>query len=355
MNSEHRIECLYCGDTHTLSSEVKRCAAAHDFRTLHQGRADYVEQPQVATVDDVEALLLEVAPGFGLLLDAIAVARGHGRWDLVDSSASLALASVTGEVPNKEVFYAARQIVIARLRDATYDELKDALVSIVAQIQASPAFLAKRANSAIESMESELQELALLITDNGSASLIAAAARLRRLDRPDLAAIASTRAIERNGTLGVALTVRSAAHLDANDPRNALADIERAEEVLPSSYTANVRARLETGRRNLAEAEHWALLANERDAVNGSAGALSMMRLRALQGRYSEASEWASKASAHGGARWSVEWMRLQAANELVRGGNRADAQAILSDLWTTSAYAPARRRLLELRAPVAA
>ena len=353
--NELHIRCAHCSGTHPSVQVARRCAEDHQYQMKSQWDPVTASGSAIASIGDVEGLIEQPVPAFGELLDAIAVARGNDRWDLVDSCANLALASVTGETPSAGVFYVARQIAIARLKGVAYEDLARELAAVASQFKEQPAFLTRQANSAIESIEEELLDLALLIIDDRAPSLIAAGARLRKLDRPDLAVIAATRSIDRNGTVGVALTVRSAAQLDAEEPDGALADIKAAEELLPSFYTANVRARLETGRRRFAAAEHWALLANERDRENGAAGALSMMSIRAIQGRYADASDWARKANGNPGAEWSVEWMRLQAANELGRGGNRQDAHAILLDLWANSSYAPARRRLLELRYPVAA
>ena len=74
-----------------------------------------------------------------------------------------------------------------------------------------------------------------------------------------------------------------------------------------------------------------------------------MMKIRAMQRRYDEAEKWAELAFGNRRAKWSVEWMRLKAADEVVRGGGKQEAEVVLLDLWQNDHYEPARRRLLEL------
>lgn len=336
------VRCGYCRKRHPSSADVWKCARDHEFRTDASPDA----QDRVQTVAQAEALTKVLAPRFADLLDGIKVARGNDRWDLIESLSDMALAAVTGVTPQWGVAYVARQLVIARVQGVPLDEMHDHLREIAESLKANPSEVGSVARAVTE-LGDELGKLATMLADDSPASMVSAGSRLRKLDRPDLAIDAASIAVERDPTNFAAITVRGAAQADLGDMRSALTEATRAERMRPSSYTANLLARVHTQQEDLSAARDWAMKANSRDP-EGMAGAGSLMKIAAINGDRKEAEFWSSKVPWSTDSSSSEHWLKLVAAKELVRGPRREEAAEILTDLWVNHDYEPARSILLE-------
>lgn len=111
------MKCGNCGQIAGVNVEhVKNCQA-------------------VKTVEDVERLLLSPAPGFEDLLDGIAIAKRERRSDIRDRCIQFAIASVTGETPDRKVRNLALEAAVRFLEDASEESLNDDLENARSALQ----------------------------------------------------------------------------------------------------------------------------------------------------------------------------------------------------------------------------
>ena len=283
---------------------------------------------------------------FDELLDAIAISRGEGDFELLDLVVDYALKSVTGEVPDWKwrpvVADAARRL----LANTDFEHLASTASSAAAELRSRLARYQHVVRDEVEAQAQTLDEVAVLLADSQPSSLVSVCSRLRRLARPDLGRIAATRAVEMDPRIAAARTTRAAATLDLGKPTDALEDLYWIEDHDPTFYSANVWARAEQMRGRFKEARRWAELANKRDP-DGVAGMLSLAKVAAISGDFTTA-QWAfSRHREATGGSVSEHYPTFVAARDLYLSGSRREAMAAISRL-AEAGYAPARRFLLE-------
>lgn len=345
------MRCYYCLGQHPSAEDVRRCFQRASATSVGRG-----VPTGIRTLDDVRCLLADRQrlPGFGALLDAIAICRGARDDVLLERCVGVALSAVTGEVPENEwkpvVLEAARSL----LRAATYETLPSAARSAATSLRTLGDSY-RQANShgpvgeEVHAVARQLDELAVLLADEGAASLVSACSRLRDLERPDLGIIAASKAIEREPLSGPARTTRAGAALDQGNMDAAFVDLTWLESNSESFYSANTRSRAERMRDNLGAALFWAREASRRDP-DGVAGMLSLAAAAKLA-EDTETLQWAlSNLDGGGGRKRSANYPAFIAAKDLLRAGSAAAAMPTLKALADKS-YAPAVRLLLEYEA----
>lgn len=166
---------------------------------------------RIATIEDVERLLGQPAPQFDLLLDGIAVAKRERRLDLRDRCIQYAIASVTGEVPEREVRNLALEAAVRFMEEASETSLHGELVKAADALRKYASTSSPRIAAALTKERESLDYVALCLGRSTAPALTSAASRLRHFKRPDLAYVLSSKAADMDRDSAPALTSMAAA------------------------------------------------------------------------------------------------------------------------------------------------
>ena len=156
----NKIRCGHCDSYHTSIARVRECAIAHPIASNSRPGS-----PRISTVDDVERILALPGPRFADLIDSVRIARSQDRWDLVEQASDLAIASVGGEVPGRDLAYVARQLVATRIGFDTDDAIEDRLRVIAAEMKGLRSESTELISIA-HGLSKDLLEVATLIADD---------------------------------------------------------------------------------------------------------------------------------------------------------------------------------------------
>ena len=298
----------------------------------------------VATAAEVEALLASPRCSFVELLDAIEVAAGESRWDLVDAAGRRALIDEV-RVPARQVpslVQAARSILVAYLSQAS------SLGDLPAGVQkASETFerLARELTGdqvrlgVVEQERHWLDELRLLLSDDSVMSRIKLCSKLREIDRPSLGVEAATAALAVDPDNTAARTTRAAALMDLETyegRHRALADCRRAWALGRNEHTATAYSRVCRALESFDEAVEIASWAFEDTRNSVTAHTLLAAAVQAGdEGKAAEAGGWLRENGDAEQAAEVDEWIAMLAVRSLFQEGRLHEvgpaAQALLA------------------------
>ena len=286
---------------------------------------------------------------FSEALDCVAVAEAAQEWSLVERSALAALKAVDVEgKPPATLSEAAWQVVRVRLRTVHgLPELHRTLPSLTGELAEMAGRTSANPRTAIESVKTGVDDLALLLSDATATSYVKLCSLLRKSVRnPYLGILAATRALKLDGRNAPALNTRGAARLDLEHLAKAEADLLRAWDIDKSHYIANTFVRLHMLRSDTTGAVRWSITAVDA-APPSDTVALKVMAAAALaaddQAQLQTAIE-RLKSLDDADGRNPDRWVQLLAARQFMRDGLLALARTTLDELMAEGPYGPAAK-----------
>lgn len=201
-----------------------------------------IDARRIETINDVELVLESPRASFNELQDCVEIATTEGRWDLTKAAAERSL-DESLQAPGSQTLqmeWALDVIVSTRLkRPSTIEELPSAIEGLMDWLQKLRTRVAS-SHPVIEMKikEDNLAAVLVLLANPEPVAQIQLCSKLRKLERPDLAEIAASRAIDGGGERGIALTTRGAAKSDQKKYREAITDLEEALRLDGANYHA---------------------------------------------------------------------------------------------------------------------
>ena len=302
----------------------------------------------IESVEHVDEILSGSAGWtFAEALDCVAVAEAVQSWALVERSALAALAAIDAEGKAPETLAeAAWQVVKVRLRTIhSLRGLQRSLPALTQELSEIATRSSANPRTAVESVRSDVDDLALLLSDATATSYVKLCSRLRKSVRnPNLGIIAATRALNLEQGNVAALNTRGAARLDLELLAKAETDLVRAWDIEPSHYVANTFVRLHMLRSDTSGAVRWSVKAVDA-APHTDTVALKTMAAAAVAADDQTQLQFAIgrlKALGDADSRNPDRWVQLLAARQFMRDGLLALARTTLDDLLSQGPYGPA-------------
>lgn len=307
----------------------------------------------VHSLADVERLLENPAPPIHLLLDGIAVTKRERRYDLCDRCIQFAIASVTGETPDGEIRNLAREAAQRQVAAATEQSLRSDLgrgVDSLRDLGRQNARVALHMDTEIELLD----HIALSLKGDTARGMVAGAARLREMNRSDLAFSFASKAALINPHNAAPRVSMAAALLDLERADEGLAESMNGENLEPSEYTSSTISRAHRVLEHADQAIAWAEKTIQRDP-DSPAGyrALAAAAFAARDGERLDHARRELKSRGFDGGRreWSQEYIEFLTGVEFLKSGKRERGLSILRPL-AESGYRPAARKVLEYEMP---
>jgi hypothetical protein len=200
--------------------------------------------------EELERLLDARSVSWSSCRHVIEAATALAAWDLVEKAAirALQVAHDGNYSSESSLAKAARQILIAKCANATFDGLAEAIADGQARLQAvlDRARRDGRAvlGNAVDGEISRADEMLMLLTSTDEGSAFARlAAQLRRLGTPKLAEEAASRGISVDPQNPAPWVARAAARADRRNNRDALADLDQ-DMLAGNTHAAVTRSRV---------------------------------------------------------------------------------------------------------------
>lgn len=286
---------------------------------------------------------------FSEALDCVAVAEAAQRWELVERAALAALKAADADgKPPATLSEAAWQVVRLRLRAIhSIPGLQRSLPSLAGELAEMAGRTTANPRTAIESVKTKVDHLALLLSDATSTSYVKLCSLLRKSARnPHLGILAATRALSLDARNTSALNTRGAARLDLEYLDKAEQDLVRAWGMDKSHYIANTFVRLHMLRSDTTSAVRWSVIAVDA-APPADTVALKVMAAAAVAADDQAQLRVAITRLRELGdreARDPDRWVQLLAARQFMRDGLLALARTTLDELLTDGPYGPAAK-----------
>lgn len=304
----------------------------------------------IDTVADVRLVLDSPKASFSELIRCVDVASAANDWELRHQAAERAFSLALGEGKANRIAEAAERYVRSAIR------LAPDLSSLLPQVHAAQERLGRSVppkSSAARALQSEqraLDELALLLGDGQTETLVRLSSSLRKFDRSDLAVTAARRAVAAAPENIAGLTTLAAGLADMQDHREGREVIERAIRLAPRDAPAFIVAS-----RILQEMElkHDALVYAKRAfELDGSSFSAHRLLSAAAATDDRDAFEEAERTIMEhpDGPLKDDRWIRSLAVRVLIEAGKLGDARAALASLLKDSSSGQLAKQLSRLK-----